>query len=341
MFRIPIFQNAFLGLAGAALLAVLPIAAAQAEPADAVTARVENHTRPTACAEEDNVSLTLSGTRIARFRVEALPPAYLGRIEKDVTAPDFSNCNFDGGAHPTDPSFTFHERRVVLHDGPRWQIVGITLPTFWRPHQVPVTVAGRTANGIHLLQIFAKPRAGQDDRTRKPLEALVMYPSDGYWRIKPLPEPRFGDGVYGSSFLMGPVEQDGRPVVNIASIAVGLKPLALHLKFTDGSTAEVCVVEISQRRTALDVRFKSSPPPSHMAGEHGDKPFAVLRSMYVTPENADMSEVQWRAAPGSAFVTRALPDVATFDAADVRFGRSVPSRHNTGAPDIRFSAFAR
>ena len=40
---------------------------------------------------------------------------------KDITAPDFSGCNFDGSAHPTDPRHSFKPAARVLHDGPRWQ----------------------------------------------------------------------------------------------------------------------------------------------------------------------------------------------------------------------------
>lgn len=307
--------------AAALLWALLASAAVPAAPAQVT---VSNDTHATACAEEDNVSLNLDGTRIRRFRVEALPPAYLATIEQDRTAPDFSGCNFDGSTHPTDPRYTFKERRAVLHDGPRWQIVGITLPSFWRPERVPVRVDGRPDRGFHMIQVFAKTGA-------KPLEALVMYPSDGYWRIKPLPPARFGDGVYGSSFVMGPVEQAGRPVARIASIAIETRPLAFKLRFANGGEARVDVREISEARTALDVAMK----PGRRQGPR----FAVLRSMYVTPDNADMSEVAWRATPEGAEQRKPLPEVRTLDAADVRFGRSVPSRHNTSAPDIRFGSF--
>jgi hypothetical protein len=158
-----------------------------------------------------------------------------------------------------------------------------------------------------------------------------MYPADGYWRLKPLPLARFGDGVYGSSFLMGPVETDGRPVVNIASIEVRTQPLAFHVRFAGGGHADVTVAEISQTRTALDVSLQ---PPTRR-----DQPFAMLRSMYVTADNSDMSMLSWRATPTSLLQTRDLPSVATLKAAQVRFGRTVPSRHNTSAPDIRFSGF--
>ncbi|WP_431275815.1 hypothetical protein ACQ858_05845 [Variovorax ureilyticus] len=297
---------------------------ASAAPATVI---VENKTRPTACAEEDNVSMVLRGQGITRFRVEALQPAYIDKIEKDVTAPDFSGCNFDGGTHPTDPSYKFKPRRVVLHDGPQWMIVGMTLPSFWRPNRVPVRVGARSGNDFHLVQVFAKSR----EKDRKPMEALVLYPADGYWRLKPLPLARFGDGVYGSSFLMGPVQDAGRPVVNISSISIQTRPLSFRLRFADGGSASVKVAEISEARTALDVALH---PPTQKS-----QPFAVLRSMYVSADNADVSELDWRSTRTAEPQTRPLPEISSIEAAQVRFARTTPSRHNTSAPDIRFGDF--
>jgi hypothetical protein len=307
-----------------ACLALLCLASSMASAGPAL-ATIENKTTATACAEEDNVSLTLSGSDIARFRVEALQPAYLASVAADTTAPDFSGCNFDGGTHPTDPRYSFKPNRQVLHEDGQWRIVGMVLPSFWRPNQVPVTVGRRTVTGIHLLQIFRKAEGG------KAMEALVLYPADGYWRIKPLPEARFGDGAYGSSFLMGPVEPGARPVVNIASVTVRPQPLSIRLRFANGTRAAVDVAEVSRTRTALDVSFRPA------ASSHG--PFAVLRSMYVAPDNADMSDATWQTTPQSAPVTTPLAEVGTIRASEVRFGRTRPSRHNTSAPDIAFSRF--
>jgi len=137
--------------------------------------------------------------------------------------------------------------------------------------------------------------------------------------------------VYGSSFLLGPVEQGSRPVVDIASIRIVPKPLAIHLRFVGGGSAVAKVSEISRERTALDVTL-SKPTASA-------RPFAVLRSMYVAPDNADVSELRWQESPGAAEQVLPLPEVKTLNATQVRFGRSLPSRHNTSAPDIAFSDF--
>jgi len=310
-------------LVPATTLIALLLAAGHAAAAP-VAATIENGTTTTACAEEDNVSLTLRGDGIRHMRIEALQPDYLDKIGNDVTAPDFSGCNFDGGAHPTDPAHRFKKRTVVLLDNAEWRIVGMTLPTFWRPQSVPVTVGKRSDRGFHLLQVFKKENG-------KALEAIVLYPSDGYWRLKPLPDTRFGDGVYGSSFLLGPVEAAARPVVSIASIRIVPKPLAIHVRFANGGSAVARVDEISRTRTALDVTLSK---PTVNA-----QPFAVLRSMYVTPDNADVSEVRWQAAPQAAPQVLPLPEVKSLQATQVRFGRSLPSKHNTSAPDISFGGF--
>jgi hypothetical protein len=310
----------------ALVLAMLLASALSPGIAAPVSVTVSNHSRTTACAEEDNVSLQLQAPGITRLRVEALPPPYLDRVDRDITTPDFSGCHFDGGTHPTDPAYRFREGRVVLHDGPLWRIVGLTLPTFWRPQRVPVRIGQRTVRGIHLLQVFAKT-----NDTSPPREVLVLYPADGYWRIKPVPAPRFGDGVYGSSFLLGPMVDEGRPVVNIASIRIETRPLVLRLRFADGGQARVAVAEAGRERTALDVSFA---PPLNRA-----TPFATLRSMHVAPDNADVSEVRWRQDANAAPQVQPLEAVQHIEAIDVRFGRSSPSRHNTSAPDLRFYGF--
>ena len=192
----------------------------------------------------------------------------------------------------------------------------MTLPSFWRPQSVPVSVGKRKDKGFHLLQVFKKENG-------KALEAIVLYPSDGYWRLKPLPDPRFGDGVYGSSFLLGPVEAAARPVVSIASIHVDPKPLAIRVRFANGGSAVARVDEISRARTALDVTLSK---PTVNA-----QPFAVLRS--------DVSEVRWQASPQAAQQVLPLPEVKSLQATQVRFGRSLPSKHNTSAPDISFGGF--
>ena len=42
---------------------------------------------------------------------------------------------------------------------------------------------------------------------------MVLYPPDGYWRARPLPFEDMRWTAYGSSFLVGPVETQERPIV--------------------------------------------------------------------------------------------------------------------------------
>lgn len=299
--------------------------AAHAEP---VAVQVRNLTTPTTCAEEDNVSFSLSAPSIARFRVEALHPPYIAKVRRDSSAPDFSGCNFGDTPHPTDPRHTFKPRKVRLYDGPDLAIVGITFETFWRPQRVPVTVDGREdRGGFHLLQFFDKRRAGSEVRET---EVLVLYPSDGYWRAKPLPVAHVPENAYGSSFLMGPITQDLRPIVEIAAIYVSPASRTIRLGFAAGGEATVRLAEVSPQRTALEVAF--DPP------RHGTSPFAMLRSMYVADDNADMSRVDWRDDDGQPRHL-SVAGIQSVQAREVRFGRVIRSRHNTSAPDIRFDGF--
>ena len=79
-------------------------------------------------------------------------------------------------------------------------------------------------------------------------------------------------------------------------------------------------------RAKLTDRPVTSPKPTAA-------PFLALRSMYVAPDNADTAELH---ADGKTFEAVGF---GAQTAGTVRFGRSVPSRHNTSAPDISFEKF--
>ena len=73
---------------------------------------IEGRSKPTLCAEDDNVYLTFTNPRVRHFRIEARPPAVIGSIVVDSTAPDFTDCTIeDQPAGPEDK----HDR-VVLHE---------------------------------------------------------------------------------------------------------------------------------------------------------------------------------------------------------------------------------
>lgn len=301
----------------AAALAFFAAAPGLAAPA---SVRIANESVATLCAEEDNVDLRLHSPAVRRFRVEATHPAVIGTIVQDITAPDFTDCTITDKA-----DFRFTPRTVVMHEDDRLKVVGITFDKFWRPEQVPVTVGSRTENGFHLFQLFLK------DGTAAPYEFLVMYPVDGYWRLKPRPPAHLPDIVYGTSALIGPIEVMQRPVVNLAAIRFDPATMTFQLSFRAGGSATVKVAEIDRVRVALDVTLER--PVS-------GGPFAGLRSMYVTETNADGARVEWRAAGANRWQEAPVMDFRGGEGIEMKLTRAVPSRHNTSAPDYRFIGFA-
>ena len=65
-------------------------------------------------------------------------------------------------------------------------------------------IGDRVEKNIHLLQVWMiRPMGGE--------EVLGLYPQDGYWRVRPLAPASLAPTAFGSSFLLGPVEVEGRP----------------------------------------------------------------------------------------------------------------------------------
>jgi hypothetical protein len=298
------------------LLAVL--AAPPCHAADPVAATVDNASTPTLCAETDNVYLKLTSGAVQRFTIEAVHPAYAGTIVADRTAPDFRHCDMSADpAHPAEP------RRVTLFETGDMQLVGHTFPSFWRPATVPVRAGNRVETGLHLLQLYTKFK----ERTE---EVLVLYPADGYWRARPLPPEHLSYSAYGSSFLIGPVETAGRPFVDIRDIAFDPSTRTFRLAFARGGEATLRLDAVDREHIVLDVTFDRAVAA---------RPFAALRSMFVTETNADVAQVAWLAPGGKAYQVAPVMTFGGADVAELWAGRRLPSRHNTSAPDMVFRAF--
>lgn len=271
----------------------------------------------------------LRGEGLRSLRIEARQPRYLTALVEDNSAPDFSDCNFDGASHPTDPRYSYAPKQVVLWEDAKWMVVGITQPSFWRPADVDFVVAGRVEKELHFVQLFLKDESAPELGRH---EFLVLYPPDGYWRAKPIPMLPLNRSVYGSSFLVGPVEESGRPLVALARVEFVPATLTFQLAYRDGSHGQLKVAEVSREKLALDY--------THDRPFARERPMAAIRSMYVTPEKADTAEVTWRADPRREAHTRPLTDFSRERALEVNFGRSVVSRHNASAPDLWFGRFA-
>ena len=103
--------------------------------------------------------------------------------------------------------------------------------------------------------------------------------------------------------------------------------------FARGGSATLRVKTLDIERQVLDVTL--DPPVS------GDLPFAALRSMFVTEINNDVAQLGWRTKTAPAWQRSGIMEFSRASATEVWAGRTVPSRHNTSAPDMIFRDFAR
>ena len=177
-----------------------------ADHKDEIAVEIRNKSEVEVCAEKDNVALEFSNPSISSMTVQAVHPAYMGMIVADRWQPDFTSCDMS-----SDPSFASDARRVTFYETPELWLTGYTYPSFWRPGTVPVKVGNKVENGLHVVQLWMRYQERAE-------EVLVFYPPDGYWRARPLPPAHLRWSAYGSSFLVGPVETQIRPIVDLKEI---------------------------------------------------------------------------------------------------------------------------
>jgi hypothetical protein len=302
----------------ASLLLVLPVPI-DAATLDGIAVEVTNASEPVLCAERDNVTLNLTSPEVRRFHIEAVHPPYIGALTQDRRAPDFTACQ----ELSRETTEVRPPRQVTFYEDVETWLTGTTFANFWRPHDIPFRVGDRVERGLHIVQLWVR----RDERAE---EVLVIYPGDGYWRIRPLPPAHMRWSAYGSSFLVGPVETEGRPLVNIKEIAFDPKTMSFRLMFARGGSATLKVATLDRDQLALDVNFDQP-----VAG----RPFAALRSMYVTEFNADVARVALREPDAKGWREEPIMSFGGARATDVWAGRLVPSRHNTSAPDMIFNGF--
>jgi hypothetical protein len=303
-------------LAAGLLLALPDIAGAQELDVD-----VRNRSEPVLCAEKDNVALEFASPEVRSLRIQAVHPAFIGSIVADRWAPDFTSCDM---SH--DPVFFADKaKRVTFFETPEFWLTGYTYPSFWRPATVPFRVGDRVEHGLHVVQLWMRFQERAE-------EVLVIYPPDGYWRARPLPPPNMRWTAYGSSFLVGPVEIQERPIVALKAISFDPASSSFTLDFARGGSAKVEVKAIDQDRVVLDVTYDKAVPAT--------LPFASLRSMYATEFNADVARVAWRTHAASGWSESPIMSFPGGKVSELWAGRQVLSRHNTSAPDMVFSRFS-
>lgn len=284
--------------------------------------QVDNQSRPVLCAEEDNVAIAMTSEAVRSFRIEAAHPVYASMLRRDSTEADWTACDMtQDPAHPA----TVPPRVWTIYEDDALQVVGHTLPTFWRPSTAVVRVGDKRESGVHLLQVWLK----RDPQARD--EVLVLYPQDGYFRARPRGLEGFGETAYGSSFLVGPIETEGRPIVQVREVAFDPVTRTFDLDFARGGRASVRMLDVSGTRHALDVRF-DAPVRA--------RPFAMLRSMYITEFNNDVARIAVREPGARGWREENVMAFEQARATDVWTGRLTPSQHNTSAPDMVFHGFS-
>lgn len=303
----------------APLTAVLLLGLVSAAWGQSLAVKVANHSGLSSCAETDNVTLTFASAVVQRFRIEATHPPYVGALTEDRRAPDWTDCH----DLPTMAAAGPPPRRITFYEDAELWLTGYVYDRFWRTGDVPFRVADRVEHGLQLIQLWVR-------RNERAEEVLVIYPADGYWRLRPLAPAHLGASAYGSSVLIGPVETDGRPFVGLKNIAFDPQIKAFTLAFARGGGATVRLDALDRERLALDVAFDAPIPAV---------PFAALRSMFVSEDNADVARVAVRESPAGARRTEPVMAFRSAPATDLWAGRLVPSRHNASAPDLTFGPF--
>jgi hypothetical protein len=288
---------------------------------EGLAVEVVNQSEPVLCAEKDNVAIAMSSKEVRSFRIEAAHPVYLSAAQRDNWEADWTACDMSA-----DPAFAppAPPRRVTFYEEVDLWLVGYTFPAFWRPAIATVRVGDRLEKGLHLIQVWLLRPDGAE-------EILVLYPQDGYWRARPMAPPTMRTTAYGSSFLIGPIEAEGRPIVKIREVVFEPKTRTFTLHFERGGSATLTLVKADTNRLALDVAFDKP-----IAGG----PFTMLRSMYVTDFNNDVSRIAVREKGAKGWREQGIMAFTRATATDVWAGRLVPSQHNTSSPDMVFNSFS-
>ncbi|HEY1076386.1 MAG TPA: hypothetical protein VGE51_06825 [Fontimonas sp.] len=304
----------------AVLVCALPFAV-KAASLDGLAVDIVNQSEPVLCAEKDNVALAFSNPDVRSFRIEAAHPVYLTAAPRDNREADWTACDMSA-----DPVHVVAQppRKVTIYEEPDFWLIGYTFPSFWRPATATVKVGDRVEKNLHMLQLWQLRNDGAE-------EVLVLYPQDGYWRARPLaPRPLRVTG-YGSSFLVGPIEVDGRPIVKIRQVAFDPKTKTFTMDFERGGQGQLKLMTLTEDLIAMDVVFDR---PIQGA------PFGMLRSMYVTEFNNDAARIAVREKGARGWREEHVMRFDRATASDAWIGRLAPSQHNTSSPDFVFNSFS-
>jgi hypothetical protein len=312
-------------IGNAAVLVSLALVAgvARAASLDGLAVDVKNESEPVLCAENDNVTLSMTNPDVRSFRIEATHPVYLSPDLSNGWEADWTACDMAADsvfAGPVPP------RTVTLYEEDEMRIVGHTFVKFWRPATATVRIGDRVEAGLHRIEVWVLRPGGITSE-----QVLENYPQDGYWRARPMAPAKMGSMTYGSSFVVGPIETDGRPIVKIKEVVFDPKTRSFTLNYEKSGSATLKLVTIDQHRLGIDVSFDRSM---------GARPFAMLRSMYISELNNDVARIAVREKGANRWREDNIMTFGRANATDIWTGRLTPSQHNTTSPGLMFNSFS-
>ncbi|QZN99430.1 hypothetical protein [Chenggangzhangella methanolivorans] len=103
------------------------------------------------------------------------------------------------------------------------------------------------------------------------------------------------------------------------------------MTFAKGGVGELKIVRSDRDKISLELKVDGLPEGD------GQLPFAAIRSMFVTPTNADTARTNWKTDAG--LFNEPVMDFKAANATEVTFDRIELSKHNTSAPDVTFRSF--
>jgi 6-phosphogluconolactonase (cycloisomerase 2 family) len=285
--------------------------AAASAMVSAGTARANNLSTATDCAEEDNVNVTFTG-KVATFTIEATHPTY--PVTDYSCGPNFENCRAPA------PGFPFSPGVFKLFDDGETVVEAVREASWWRPSGMAAAADDRPqVMDIHYIRIYRRI-AGTSEYP----QVLVLY-QDGNLRLIPQPPVGVRSVCFGSSVIVGSAAPALRPFAEIVSVTYLSRSQSLEIRYRDGGIAIIILRDVNRNLTRVQVNVNY---PTDLL------PFATFRSMFVADGNADVDHVRWIDAAGAM---RDDP-IMTFPGGvgtEWFFYRQTRSRHNTSAPDIR------
>ena len=127
--------------------------------------------------ETDNVYLKLTAPDVRRFTIESTHPNYIGTIVVDRSAFDLRNCSELSAA----PIVNDEPRRITIYEDEQWQLIGLTIPNFWRKTVVPVRVGDKVESSAQLLQLWTR----HQDRAEKFWCSIRRTATGAHGRCRP------------------------------------------------------------------------------------------------------------------------------------------------------------